>query len=92
MIIQRTAKLACFVVLLVLMPVSVQVQVTLTADDTLGTSSFNTAGHWSDSLPPSVGKNYDNNDFLLRTPEGTSDHTFAGDSLLITSASAPART
>jgi autotransporter-associated beta strand protein len=54
--------------------------VTLTANDPSGTSSFNTAGKWSDGLAPSPGKTYATSAFGLRTPGGG---TFAGDSLSV---------
>src|ERR1039458_1817835 len=57
--------------------------ITLTANDASGTTSFNAAGHWSDSLAPSSGKTYDTTTaFTLRTPlAGATPITFAGDSL-----------
>lgn len=64
--------------------------VSMTGDDTVGTTSFNTAGKWSDLAAPSAGNDYQNANFLLRTPAVNGDFTFAGDSLLITSDSAVA--
>jgi fibronectin-binding autotransporter adhesin len=45
------------------------------------TRSFNSAGNWSDGLPPSAGKTYDMSDFNLITPNTTAAYTFAGSSL-----------
>ena len=59
--------------------------VTLNSSDGLNASSFNTAGNWSDSQPPSAGNDYVNNvsGRFLRTPANSSSHTFAGDSLTL---------
>lgn len=64
---------------------SAEAQIVLTTGDGFGTSSFNTAGHWSDSLAPSAGKTYAIS-YLLRTPTAAGNYTFAGDSLTINSA------
>ena len=62
----------------------------LNADDTVGTSSFNAAGHWDNAAAPSAGNAYFNalsgTNFLLRTPGSNGNFTFAGDSLTITGA------
>ncbi|MBB5351702.1 hypothetical protein HNR46_001941 [Haloferula luteola] len=59
--------------------------VTLTASDGFGSSSFNSAGLWSNAAAPSAGNDYSNAGFLLRTPATTSaSYTFGGDSLTIT--------
>jgi hypothetical protein len=55
----------------------------MTANDDFGTSSFNTAGKWSDSSAPSAGNDYYIGDYYLRTPPDGSNHTFAGDSLTV---------
>jgi hypothetical protein len=57
--------------------------VTLTANDGLGSSSFNTAGFWNNAAAPSAGNDYFSGDFVLRTPASGSSFTFAGDSLTI---------
>lgn len=57
-------------------------QIVLTTGDGFGTSSFNTAGHWSDGLAPSAGKTY-STAYLLRTPTAAGNYTFGGDSLTI---------
>ncbi len=57
------------------------INVSLTAGDAFGTSSFNSAGNWSNLAAPSAGNNY----FIsttLRTPTSGA-HAFAGDSLQI---------
>ena len=63
--------------------VSRAVNVNLTTDDALGTSSFNTVGHWDNSTVPSAGNDYFNNGRTLRTPADTNSHSFGGDSLTI---------
>ncbi|MBN2783675.1 MAG: hypothetical protein JXR25_02515 [Pontiellaceae bacterium] len=58
--------------------------VTLTVGDAVGTSSFNSAGNWSDAAAPSTGNDYTVNLQWLRTPAvGNSNHVFYGDSLTI---------
>lgn len=58
--------------------------VTLTGIDGVGTSSFNTAGLWSDGMAPSAGNDYFVGDLTrLRTPANGNSYTFAGDSLTI---------
>ena len=62
-------------------------QVTMTAADTSGQTSFNTNLHWSDGLAPSSGKTYSTS-YTLRTPYSgspTAEFTFAGDSLTLNS-------
>jgi autotransporter-associated beta strand protein len=58
-------------------------QVTLTTGDAFGSSSFNTAGNWSQALAPHSGTNYLVNVIQLRTPPDGNSYTFAGDSLTI---------
>lgn len=55
----------------------------LTANDAMGTSSFNTAGNWSNGQPPSPGNDYVTQGYLLRTPATAGNYTFAGDSLVV---------
>lgn len=70
---------------------SVTRAVTLTADDGIGASSFNSAGGWSSGVAPGAGNSYSNANFLLRTPATTTtSYTFAGEALTITSSSAVA--
>jgi len=58
--------------------------VTLTADDAFGTSSFNSSQHWSDGLAPHSGTNYlVASGRSLRTPENTGNYIFGGDSLTL---------
>lgn len=57
--------------------------VAMTGDDTLGTTSFNTAGKWSPAGAPSAGNNYFSGDWVLRTPPNGSSYAFAGDALTI---------
>jgi hypothetical protein len=61
----------------------------MTANDALGTSSFNAAGSWSPAGAPAPGTPPDTNDYstvgyLLRGPaSGTGPYVFAGDSLTV---------
>lgn len=57
--------------------------VTLTATDASGQSSFNTAGHWNNGAAPAAGNAYFTGAFLLRSPADNVSRTFAGDSLSI---------
>lgn len=60
--------------------------VTLTASDTTGTTSFNQAGHWNNSLAHAAGNAYFTGAYELWTPEGgTANYTFAGDALTVSS-------
>jgi fibronectin-binding autotransporter adhesin len=56
--------------------------VTLLASDASGSSSFNTAGNWSDSNVPNSSSDYLNNTFTLRSPT-SGNATFAGHSLVL---------
>jgi autotransporter-associated beta strand protein len=62
--------------------------ISLTADDGVGTSSFASAGNWSNASAPGSANDYFNANFLLRTPADANNYTFQGKSLTITSASA----
>lgn len=57
--------------------------VTMTGDDGYGTTSFNTAGKWSDGLAPAAGNTYSTVGYLLRSPTAAGSYTFAGYSLTI---------
>jgi hypothetical protein len=57
--------------------------VVLTAGDALGATSFNAAGNWSPAGAPSAGNTYSTLGFLLRSPTGAGNYTFAGDSLTV---------
>ena len=58
--------------------------VTLTATDGFGTSSFDTAGNWDNFAPPSGGNDYFTSNFGIRTPNNSAaPGVFAGDSLTI---------
>ena len=56
--------------------------VLLTEDDAFGTSSFDTAGHWSNNAAPSSAFDYGVS-YLLRTPGNGDDLTFEGNSLTL---------
>ena len=58
--------------------------VTQTAADTLGQSSFNSSIHWSNAAAPSAGNDYITN-VLLRTPSTSGNYAFGGDSLTLNS-------
>ena len=72
----------CVVLVMAAAP-AMAADVTLTAADTLGQSSFNSALHWSNGLAPSAGNNYQVNIAQLRTPADGASYTFGGDSLTI---------
>ena len=55
--------------------------VSMTASDATGASSFNTAGKWSPAAAPSSGNSYFTAGFTLRTPTTANPLPFAGDSL-----------
>ncbi|MBK1834600.1 LamG-like jellyroll fold domain-containing protein [Roseibacillus ishigakijimensis] len=57
--------------------------VTLTAADAINTSSFNSAGNWSNAEAPSAANDYFISIQQLRTPANGEDHTFAGNSLTL---------
>lgn len=57
--------------------------VTLDVADTLGNSSFNTAGGWSDGFAPAAFNDYFVSIERLRTPANGDPHTFAGASLTL---------
>lgn len=58
-------------------------QVTLTLADPGGSSSFATAGRWSDAAAPSAGKTYSTGALTLRTPNTSETLIFGGDTLTI---------
>ncbi len=57
----------------------------LTVSDTLNNTSFNAAGNWLYPAPPGPGTNYYTGPYILRTPPGAGNYTFAGDSLTLSS-------
>ncbi|MCA9267349.1 MAG: autotransporter-associated beta strand repeat-containing protein, partial [Planctomycetales bacterium] len=60
----------------------VQQNVFLTQSDIAGSSSFDTAGNWSNGQAPQAGINYDvGSGQTLRTPNALNPAAFAGDSL-----------
>ncbi len=70
--------------LLALLAFRAEAQVSLSAHDPDGQSSFAAAGRWSDGLAPSAGKDYVANGTYLRTPTTAPlPHIFAGRSLTI---------
>lgn len=60
--------------------------ITMTGSDSFGTSSFNSGSKWTGGAAPTAGNDYVTGAFTLRTPATiTASHTFAGDSLTISS-------
>ena len=57
--------------------------VTLTAQDGSGSSSFNSAGNWSNHSAPAYLNDYLVDSLLLRSPADANSYTFAGHSLTI---------
>lgn len=58
--------------------------ISLTLSDGGGTSSFNTAGHWSNGLAPTAANDYvADSGHTLRTPATPNNYTFAGHSLTV---------
>jgi autotransporter-associated beta strand protein len=57
--------------------------VSLTASDGVGTSSFNTAGKWSNTQAPSAANDYFTGSYFMRTPGTAGNYTFAGNSLTL---------
>jgi autotransporter-associated beta strand protein len=62
--------------------------VSLTTGDSIGASSFNSAGRWSNAAAPSTGNDYFVNVSFLRSPVDAVSYTFGGDSLTIQSSGA----
>ena len=59
--------------------------ISMTADNAAGSSSFNSSLSWSDGLAPAAGNDYFNAGYLLRTPAVANGvYTFGGNSLTIT--------
>jgi autotransporter-associated beta strand protein len=61
------------------------VEISLTASDGGGATSFNTGLHWNGGQAPSAGNTYTTGSFDLRTPTSTGNLTFGGDSLRVDS-------
>jgi hypothetical protein len=58
-------------------------EVSLSASDALGTSSFNAAGNWDNGMAPNGTNAYVTAAFTLRSPANAASCTFAGSSLRI---------
>jgi len=83
----RSHKLiSSFICLLFVAAVGRATNITLTASDSAGSStSFNSAGHWSNAAAPSSGNTYDTtSSYLIRTPNVAGSFTFGGSSLQLT--------
>lgn len=74
--------LICFLMLVGMVEAAT---VAMTGYDGSGTSSFNSAGQWSNSTVPTAGNDYYTANYLLRSPASSSSFTFAGDSLSVDS-------
>ena len=59
--------------------------VSLTASDSGGTSSFNSIGNWNNAAVPTAGNGYYTQGFILRSPANANPYTFAGSALSIDS-------
>lgn len=57
--------------------------VSLNGSDTVGTSSFNSVGHWNNGAAPTSANTYATAGFTLRSPANAMSYTFAGGSLSI---------
>jgi len=67
--------------------------VTLTASDTVGTSSFNSSAGWNDSYFAHSGANYYTGNHAIRTPDSsTYGFNFAGDSLTVNNSASDSTT
>ena len=58
--------------------------IVMIGNDAFGTSSFDTGTQWSDGQAPTAGNNFSTAGFLLRTPTGSANYSFAGDLLVVT--------
>jgi len=77
----KSPILPCVLFLALAAAPSPAAEVTLTAGDDSGKSSFNAAGNWSNAAAPSADNDYVVAVEYLRTPADASNYTFAGDSL-----------
>lgn len=57
--------------------------ISLSASDTSGNSSFNSSGNWNNAAAPTSTNSYATAGFTLRSPANSSSYTFAGGSLRI---------
>lgn len=57
--------------------------IALKASDAFGTTSFNEVRNWNDTVPPTLAKDYNAAQFVLRTPPVAGNFTFGGRSLAI---------
>jgi hypothetical protein len=79
----RTYPILFIAMTLALVAPAGAVDVSLTGDDAVGETSFDTGLHWGNGQPPSGGNDYFTGDFRLRTPPDGGSYTFGGDSLTI---------
>ena len=66
------------------LPLAMQgANISMNANDAVGTTSFNAAGHWSNALAPTSANNYFTAAYGMRTPGDANNYTFAGASLTL---------
>ncbi|HEY1717033.1 MAG TPA: PEP-CTERM sorting domain-containing protein [Verrucomicrobiae bacterium] len=78
---QQILKIALTIALAI--PAISNAQVVMTANDAIGTTSFNAAGTWSPAGAPAAGSTYSTLGFLLRSPTTAGSYTFTGNSLTV---------
>ncbi|HUA64837.1 MAG TPA: autotransporter-associated beta strand repeat-containing protein [Alphaproteobacteria bacterium] len=79
----RKIALLASIVAAISAPLLANAQYYLTANDALGTSSFNAAGTWNNAAAPSAGNTYSTEHWLLRSPATAGTYIFLGSSLTI---------
>jgi len=72
-----------FVVSFIFSLFSQAADVFMTGSDGFGTSSLTSAGKWSDGQLPNAANNYFSSIYFVRTPGGSDNATFAGNSLTL---------
>src|SRR5215469_9836644 len=79
---QTTKILAVALSSLALPMIASAANISLTGNDTLGQSSFNSGQNWAGGAAPSAANDYFTAGFFMRTPgNGTTNYTFGGNSL-----------
>ncbi|HTV43011.1 MAG TPA: autotransporter-associated beta strand repeat-containing protein [Candidatus Sulfotelmatobacter sp.] len=79
----REICLVASVLTVSMVPFISDAQYYLTANDALGSSSFNSAGNWNSGAAPAAGNTYSTEHWLLRSPTSAGSYTFGGDSLTV---------
>lgn len=78
-----SVKLDLVLVLIFALASAHAANVSLTANDAAGTSSFNSVGNWSNGAAPMAGNNYFTTNYVLRSPANSNPYTFGGRSLSV---------